>query len=256
MNIITHQKAYNKALLYALLSAFFYGLMAFFAIKLHQKNIPVETVLFWRFATAIIILILFNPKKILNVKCYKDKQYLVLLFISLICLSGSSFLFYTAATYIGSGLAITIFFSFPLFVIAYARIIDKQKIQKDVFISIILILTGLTLIHENNGPKTNHGDLGVILAIISGFYFGSYIFFSKKYASKVDSYNASTVTCFGTLISFTAFNLIKGNNIALAFNIEIWTYIFCIAFFVLLLHWYFSSNLSKYYLLQKSLFLP
>ncbi|AZL15104.1 DMT family transporter [Rickettsiales endosymbiont of Stachyamoeba lipophora] len=230
MHIPAQFSEYNKAILNASLSAFFYGLMAFFIVKLHKHAIPVEVVLFWRFALAIIVIIALKPTVTLNLLNYHNPQYLKLFFISLIFFTGSSFFFFKSVVLIGSGLAITIFFLFPIFVIFYEWLINKQKIHIDIFISMVIMLVGLTLIHDNHSGS-NKSDLGVVLAICSGFCYGSYIFLSKKFTSQVNSYNASTVICLSNTIGFLILNLILGHQLFGNFDLSIWGHLFGISFF-------------------------
>ncbi len=104
----------SKGITYAILSAMCYGLIGYFGMSIINTGVSVENMSFWRFFVATIFVGLFVLPKIKNLGKTKD-------IIKLFIYGGTTYAFtgvtyFYASEYIGTGLAIVIFFTFPIFV--------------------------------------------------------------------------------------------------------------------------------------------
>ncbi len=209
--------------LYAIFSGFLYGLLGYFGISIIQADISVYNMLFWRFliATLFIGLLLIpylktfreTPKALFKVFCFGFMFYGI-----------GSLLYFLASLYIGTGLAMVIFFCHPAFVLLINTLFFKTKITKSYIISIILIIIGLCFMVDLHELKLD--ILGIGLAIISSLFYAIYIVTSKKY--KIAPLNGTFVVCLGSALSSCALALID-NSLIVPSSLYVWANIFGIA---------------------------
>lgn len=209
--------------LYAVFSGFLYGLLGYFGISIIKSDLSVYNMLFWRFliATLFIALLLIpqvktlkeNPKELFKVFCFGFIFYGI-----------GSLLYFLASLYIGTGLAMVIFFCHPAFVLLINMIFFKTKITKAYIISIILIIIGLCFMVDLHELKLD--VLGIGLAIISSLFYAIYIVASKKY--KIAPLNATFVVCLNSALNAGTLALID-NSFMVPNTLYVWANIFGIA---------------------------
>ena len=167
----------NKGSFYALLSGFLYGLLGYFGMSLVGANFSIFNMLFWRFliSSALIMIILFftykkntdRPQEALKMMLYGGVFY-----------SASATIYFLACSYIGTGLAMVIFFTYPAAVMLLNWVLHKTKPSRSYYIAIAVIMAGLVLLADLNGARLNVTGIG--FAILSAIAYASYIVFSKK----------------------------------------------------------------------------
>jgi drug/metabolite transporter (DMT)-like permease len=209
--------------LYAVFSGFLYGLLGYFGISIIKSDVSVYNMLFWRFlvATLFIGLLLIptfktfkeKPKELLKVFCFGFMFYGI-----------GSLLYFFASLYIGTGLAMVIFFCHPAFVFLINTLFFKSQITKAYIVSIVLIILGLCFMVDLHELKID--ILGIGLAIISSLFYAIYIVLSKKY--KIAPLNATFVVCLGSTLSAGALALID-NSFMVPSSFYVWANIFGIA---------------------------
>ena len=100
------------------MSGILYGSIGYFGTRLLEEGLTVPDFLLWRFSFSVILL--FPVTLLIWIKDKKAKNYLALLLIFIlgIILSGlCSALYFEAGKTIGTGLAMVISFTYPLFVV-------------------------------------------------------------------------------------------------------------------------------------------
>src|SRR5438132_7429592 len=105
----------NKGTLYAIISGLFYGLVGYFGISVVHANFSISNMLFWRFLISILLIILFLTPKIRQIKI-NDRAIWGAFISGAIFYSSSSVTYFMASSYIGTGLSMVIFFTYPAFV--------------------------------------------------------------------------------------------------------------------------------------------
>ncbi|MBY0281731.1 MAG: DMT family transporter [Alphaproteobacteria bacterium] len=196
-----------KGTLYAALSGTLYGCLAYFGFKLVNTNFSFSDMLFWRFALATVALFPFVLQKNLwtSVSLYKIG---FLFLIGLFVYSLGAHFYFQAAERIGSGLAMVIFFIFPLFVILLSWTIDKHTIGKGTVASITIILIGLGLLADYEQANINF--MGLFLALLSGLGYAIYVYISKKI--KVPPILSTFILCFGSAVLFFFLSLYQNGG--------------------------------------------
>lgn len=197
-----------RATLLVALSASLYGCLAFFGTKLIHLNFTISSMLFWRFFIAALWMLPFIWKKSKNTvpKNYNKYNFLKTFCLGGICYAGSSGLYFVASHYIGTGLAMVIFFTYPMFVVLFARTIDKHAISKHMIIALICIGLGLLLLRGGHTVILN--KTGIFFAIASALFYAFYIFGSKHTARNIPSCYLTILVCAGCSAIFLSITLI------------------------------------------------
>ena len=150
-----------------------YGMNPLSALPLFASGLKVNSVLFYRYLFAVIIygLWLKFHKRI----CFKitREEFLPLLIMGLF-FSFSSLTLFEAFNYIDAGIACTILFIYPALVAIMMMMFFHEKFSKTVLISIILIITGISMLY-NGKPTESLSPYGVGMVISSALLYAMYI---------------------------------------------------------------------------------
>ena len=155
-----------------------YGTNPLFALPLYAVGIGANSVLFYRYAFAVIIYGLwlhFVKKVSLNISLKELFPLMILgIFFSL-----SSLTLFDAFKYIDAGIACTILFIYPVLVAIIMSIFFKEKITKTTIISILLTSTGIGLLY-NGKTGTTLNPHGILVVFLSALLYAIYIVGVKK----------------------------------------------------------------------------
>ena len=198
-----------RGISYTLSSGLMYGLVGFFGIKLMENGLSISNMLFWRFLVASIInFALFIPKRKIEMQQI------------------SSILYFMSAKYIGTGLSIVIFFTYPIFVAILSWFFDGHKVTKIHYFSIGLIILGSICLIDRGEVVMDIS--GIILAFIASCTYGLYIFASKKQIKSLTPLMSTFTVCIANTILFFVFSLVDGSFMVPHGTIN-WIYIFGMA---------------------------
>ena len=176
-----------------------YGLNPLFGVPLMKNGMPVESILFFRYAIAVLILgvvLLFDRQ---NFKV-SWKQFGILLVLGVLYTASSTFLF-EAYKYIASGLATTLVFLFPAMV-AIIMVFLKVVPSWPVWLSIAATFAGVMIMTGGAGAEKVN-PLGVWFSIASAFVYALFIVIINK--SKVISSIPNSLLTFYALLTGTFF---------------------------------------------------
>lgn len=167
----------HKGSLCALSSGLLYGLVGYFGISIIIAGCSIYNMLFWRFFTASVIMLvvlLFSQKnqKIDISGALKSFLYGGLFY------NVSAIIYFFASKYIGTGLAMVIFFTYPALVMVINWLLYKKRPAKAYFAAVAVIMVGLVLLADYNALAVN--AVGIVLGVISAAAYAAYIVFSKK----------------------------------------------------------------------------
>lgn len=205
--MISSEKKRRIGLSFGAFAAASYGTNPLFALPLYTAGIGVNSVLFYRYAIALVLygLWLKFVKKI-NFKISLPEGFVLLilgLFFSL-----SSYTLFDAFKYIEAGIACTILFIYPVLVAIIMAIFFNEKITKTVIASISLISVGITLLyHGKEGATLNlHG---VLIVLLSALLYSLYIV-GVKNIKLIRHMNSAKMTfyvmLFGLIVYITNLN--------------------------------------------------
>jgi drug/metabolite transporter (DMT)-like permease len=201
----------NKGVFLTALSALLYGSIGYFGSKLLGTGIDVYNMLFWRFLISCLILLPFVSIFLFRYKIGARKRVLA----SFIVL-GSTFhglgtaAYFTSSKRIGTGLAMVLFFTYPIFVVALSYFIKNIAMTRATLFSLCLIILGCTMI-ANGGDIISGFDLwGFNLALASGLCYGLYVFYSKELNRTLSPILSTFCVCLGSGLMF-GFYLLASN---------------------------------------------
>ena len=148
-----------------------YGLNPLFAVPLMNNGAAIETILFFRYSFAVVLLGAFL---IITKQSFKvtAKQAGVLLALGLLYTS-SSILLFEAYNYIASGLATTLIFLYPVLVaiiMVFLRVVPSWP----VWFAIAATFGGVIIMTQGNGGESIN-PIGVALSLGSALVYAMFI---------------------------------------------------------------------------------
>lgn len=170
-----------------------YGLNPLFGMPLMNKGVSVDSILFFRYGIAVLILgvVLLLDKQSFKIS---KKQAGVLLVLGLLYTSSSIFLF-EAYKYIPSGLATTLIFLYPVLValiMVFLRVVPSWQ----VWLAIVATFGGVILMTQSNSSHEIN-PIGVLLSLGSALVYALFIVIINR--SKVISNISNSLLTFYAL---------------------------------------------------------
>ena len=162
----------TKGFIYGAIAAASYGMNPLFALPLYAAGMSVDTVLFYRYFFAAIVLgILMKMQRQSFVLHKADVLPLVIMGL---LFSFSSLLLFMSYNYMDAGIASTILFVYPVMVAVIMGVFFKEKISAITVFSILLALSGIALLYQGDGDKPL-STLGIIFVLLSSLSYAIYI---------------------------------------------------------------------------------
>lgn len=171
--------------LYALFSSAAFGFIPLFVVPLQQKGMDTVSIVFYRLFSSVLatMLLLLLRRKSLRIN---SRQ--LLLFACLSFFYAVSALFLLASyQYIPSGVATTIHFLYPAFVILLSALLFKEYITRVTLLLLLLSIVGISLL-SLSGVEGAINPIGLFMVLLTVFSYGSYlVLFQRSAVKKVDS---------------------------------------------------------------------
>lgn len=202
----------TKGYIFAAISAVSYGMIPYFVIPVKRSGISLNATLFYRFGIAALCLAAIMIYKKISFKfSFRD----ALIFISLGFFYGAgSDLLFLGYDFLTPGIASTLFYVFPVFVVLMMRIFFKEKIKKLTVAALAIVLSGVYIISVT-GEKFSINFLGLSVALMSSFLYASYIVTINKSGLKGSGWWITFYVLLTTTIYFFAKTLTKDDSIFL-----------------------------------------
>ena len=219
----------TKGFLLVILSAAVFGVLPFIVRSINACGSNSVMTSFLRFLLSLIPLYLAVRANKSGLRITKTEAIKILL-IAVCGLGGTSVLLFLSYNYIPSGMATTIHFVYPVFVILGSILFLKQKVSPLKLLCVALCFGGILLFY--GGGDGSMQPLGLFLAFVSGITYAFYIVFldvsglAKMDPTKMIFYmNLFSAIMVGTLAaatgSFTLAISLKGWILALFLAIVI-----------------------------------
>ena len=162
----------HKGIICGILAAVCYGTNPFGALPLYEEGVNTSSVLFYRFAMAVLMLaaMLLIERKSFKIsgKELKTLGSLGLLF------AASSITYYQSFRFMDAGIASTILFVYPVMVAVIMATCFKEKVTASTVAAIILALVGIGLLYKG-GEGVSLSAIGVLLVMVSSLTYAVYI---------------------------------------------------------------------------------
>ena len=162
----------HKGVICGILAAVCYGTNPFGALPLYEEGVNTSSVLFYRFAMAVVMLgvmLLVQRKSF----CIKRQEVKVLGSLGVL-FTASCLTYYESFLLIDAGIASTILFVYPVMVAGIMALFFKERITFSTVTAILLALGGIGLLYQEDG-ETSLSTMGIVLVIVSALCYAIYI---------------------------------------------------------------------------------
>lgn len=212
------------------LSAILYGCLGYLGTRLLNVHLSVSTMLFWRFFVATLWMLIcstISKKEKLFAGC--NLPMLAKVFaLGAICYAGGSLFYFLACEYIGTGLAMVLFFIYPVFVITFACIFEKRFISFHTAVALTAIILGMICIRGSDAIALNKA--GIFFAIVSALFYGIYVYASKATVKIMSSSKLTILVCVSSALMFFILSTLN-HSLAYPETIKSWFYVIAIGVF-------------------------
>lgn len=162
----------TKGFLLGAIAAASYGMNPLFTLPLYSAGMSVDSVLFYRYALAIVVLgIMMKMQK--QSFAIKKADVLPLCIMGLLFSFSSLFLF-MSYNYMDAGIASTILFVYPVLVAIIMAVVFKEKVSPVTMFSIALAFAGISLLCKSPGGQTL-SLVGITFVFLSSLAYAIYI---------------------------------------------------------------------------------
>lgn len=204
----THQPDHRLlGAMLVLISGLLYGMIGYFGMQLFKQGFSVSAMLFWRFLVAAGWMLLMGVVTRRSFANTGDNLWYVckLAMVGAVSYSGGSAFFYLSSLHIGTGPAMVIFFSFPVFVTLFSLFYKQAQLNGFLISALMMVVIGMVCL--NGRGEYNLDNWGIFLALIAAFSYGVYVYYSKGSAKSVDTLWLTFFICLGCAIIFLIFSL-------------------------------------------------
>lgn len=162
----------TKGFLYGAIAAATYGMNPLFTLPLYSAGMSVDTVLFYRYFFAVIVLGILMKMQHQSFALHKS-DVAPLVTMGLLFSFSSLFLF-MSYNYMDAGIASTILFVYPVMVAVIMACFFKEKVSPITVFSILLALSGIAMLYQGDGDKPL-STVGILLVLLSSLSYAIYI---------------------------------------------------------------------------------
>ena len=162
----------TKGFILGAIAAASYGMNPLFTLPLYSAGMSVDTVLFYRYSLAVIVLgIMMKFQK--QSFAIKRVDVLPLCIMGLLFAFSSLFLF-MSYYYMDAGIASTILFVYPVLVAIIMAVVFKEKVSPITMFSIALAFVGISMLCKSPGGQTL-SLVGITFVFLSSLSYAIYI---------------------------------------------------------------------------------
>jgi drug/metabolite transporter (DMT)-like permease len=221
----SYKEIFQASLLVAM-SGILYGFLGFLGTGILRENISIPTMLFWRFLIAGGWILLFVIRKNSTQRLFNHidmRTLLFMFFLGAIAYAGSSWFYFMASQYTGTGLAMVIFFSYPIIVALVSWKIHRQEFNAVKIVILVAMTIGLFLLQQSSTHPFNR--MGIFFGILAAICYAIYVMGSKRISSiAINSNVLTTMVCFGCAFIFLMIS-ISSHHFALPHSMKSWLYL-------------------------------
>lgn len=206
----------NLGFIAVIISAIIFGSMPLIAKIIYSNGGNAVSLIFYRFFLSLPILYcLVKKSKNIDIKITRV-EFMNLIIVSLFGYSATAILLFISYNYISTGMATTLHFVYPIFVVLGGIIFYKDKPNLLKILCVALCTVGVILFSKDSGSGSL---LGIVLAFVSGITYSFYILFIDKSGLKeMYPFKLTFYLCLISSVIAFLYSLITGTftmNIAL-----------------------------------------
>ena len=162
----------TKGFILGAIAAASYGMNPLFTLPLYSAGMSVDTVLFYRYSLAVIVLGIM-------MKFQKQSFAIIRVDVLPLCIMGllfafSSLFLFMSYNYMDAGIASTILFVYPVLVAIIMAVVFKEKVSPITMFSIALAFVGISMLCKSPGGQTL-SLVGITFVFLSSLSYAIYI---------------------------------------------------------------------------------
>lgn len=182
--------------LFGIVGAAAYGLNPFFTLPLVKVGLTTDSILFYRYFFAMLLLALIL--KIKHVPFALNKKEFFALFIASMLFAISSLTLYESYHYMSASIASTLLFVYPIFAMLIMVLFFHERTHLGAILAVVLMVVGLKCLYKTETGVTL-STIGIFLVMLSALSYAVYmVFIHQSLLSKISVYKlAFYVTFFG-----------------------------------------------------------
>lgn len=162
----------TKGTLCGVAAAVAYGMNPLFSLNLMNGGMDVESVLFYRFAFAVVILAALL--KMRGIRLGVSRREAVPLLLGGIIFALSSQTLYQSFLYMDAGIACSILFIYPILVAVIMTVFFHEKASLLTYGCIVMATAGIAMIYQGDGSGAI-STIGLLLVAVSSLCYSVYI---------------------------------------------------------------------------------
>ncbi len=199
-----------------------YGTNPLGALKLYAEGMQTNSVLFYRFGLAwvIIAIVMLFRKESLKVT---RQEFTALTGLGLLFIV-SSLTLYLSFHHMPAGVASTILFTYPVMTAVIMAVFFHERITWTTVVSLILSGAGVTLLYWSDSAGTL-STLGVVLVLASALSYALYIILVNRSNLQMSSFKINFYVLMYCTLGMVVYSLVAGLPLSLPQTATSWFYI-------------------------------
>lgn len=193
----------HKGIICGILAAVCYGTNPFGALPLYEEGVNTSSVLFYRFAMAVVMLgvMLLVERKSFGItrRELKTLPSLGVLF------AVSSITYYQSFHYMDAGIASTILFVYPVMVAVIMAAFFHEQVTLSTTTAIILALGGIGLLYQGDANVTL-STMGIVFVVLSALSYAVYIVIVNQSSIRMSSLKLTFYVLLICMLSLSAYS--------------------------------------------------
>ncbi len=203
-------------------AAICYGTNPLGALKLYAEGMQTNSVLFYRFGLAWVIValvMLFRKERIqVTWKEFRALTGLGLLFIV------SSLTLYLSFHYMAAGVASTILFTYPVMTAVIMAVFFHERITWSTIVSLLLSSVGVALLYWSDSAGAL-STVGVLLVLASALSYALYIIVVNRSDLQMSSFKINFYVLLYCALGMLVYSLVAGLPLTLPQTAVSWFYV-------------------------------
>lgn len=209
----------QKGALYAIISGLCYGLLGYFGVSLMNQDLSVYNILGWRFLVSSVCMLLFVLPHYETI-FQRPQEILHVLIAGALFYSASSIFYFIACRYIGTGLSMVTFFTYPAFVMFLQWLFYRKKITKVYHLAVAIFIIGMAFLVDFSDATFD--IFGLSISVIGALSYACYVVISKK--NKLSPLVSTLMVSVGCMM--TCFlGAFSENTFVIPTGFSVWMYI-------------------------------
>lgn len=196
------------------LSSLGFSMAPTFSKRAYQSGANTVGVLIVRFTIAAVLMLLIRQFSAGQRVWPKPRLMLHLFLLGAIGYSGAAFFYFTAIENMSTGVAIVVWYIYPVFVVLIGWAVFKTKPKRQTIFSLISAMIGVAI---TAGQPGNATTIGVILVLLSSLTYTFYTLSGSHAFKKTDLYTGVTIVMTGAATTFWLYWLLAPSSLPVLF---------------------------------------